>query len=224
MGNSVEPLKRRGRLRGVATVGLALLLVGFVAQLLAGPSAHASPGAADQFALADKKCTPPTNPYGSSTTIADCGTTTTVGEANVTLSISYNSGRIRWRACVSQSATGSTVQLYINGSPEDSSQVVGNGCTPNNNFALCLRAGRYNATAVDEPYGQASQVLEVRDSGCANPTVLSATSGLNGTGNGTARRAGGLAFTGADIALLVIAAAALMILGTVIVKMARQRR
>ena len=223
MGNSVEPLKRRGGLRAVATLGLALLLVGFVAALLAGPSAHASSAVANQFVLAEK-CTPPTNPYGSSTTIADCGTSTTVGEARVTLSIKYHSGEIDWRACVGRSASGSTVQLYINGSPEDSSQVAADGCTPSKTFALCLKAGDYNATAVDQPYGQASEVLRVKNSGCASPTVLSATSGLNGSANGTGGQAGGLAFTGADIALLVIAAAALMIVGTVIVKVARQRR
>ena len=223
MGNSVKPRRRRGGLRAGATFGLALLLVGFVGALLAGPSAHASSAVANQFALADK-CTPPTNPYGSSTTIADCNSSTTVAEADVTLAIKYDSGQVEWSACVSRSASGSTVSLYINGSLEDSSQVGSKGCTPSKTFALCLKAGDYNATAVDQPYGSASQVLRVRDSGCANPTVLSATAGLNGSGSGTTGHRGGLAFTGANIALLIIAAAALMTLGTVIVKMARQRQ
>lgn len=222
MGNSVEPRRHRAGLRALGTLGLSLILVGFVGALLTGTSAHASSTVASQFASADK-CTPPTNPYGSSTTIADCETSTTVREVDVTLAIRYDSGQIEWSACVGRSASGSAVQLYINGSLEDSSQVASNGCTPTKTFALCLNAGDYNATAVDQPYGSATKTLEVKHSGCANPTVLSATSGLTGSGTAASRHSGGLAFTGANITLLVIAAAALLILGIVIVKMARQR-
>lgn len=223
MGKSVEPRRRRGDLRAVVTFGLVLLVIGFVGALLAGPSARASSAATNQFALADK-CTPPTNPYGSSTTIADCEASTTVREAGVTLAIKYDSGQVEWSSCVSRSAGGSTVYLYINGSLEDTSVVASDGCTPSKTFALCLKAGDYNATAVDQPYGSATQSLDVRDSGCASPTVLSATAGLNGSGSGTTGQRGGLAFTGANIALLIIAAAALLTLGIVIVKMARRRQ
>jgi hypothetical protein len=199
-----------------------LVLVGFVLSLLVGPSAHASTGLTNRFAA--DRCTPPTNPYGSSTTIAECGTTTTVAQATITLTISYKSGVVDWRACVSERAEGSTVQLYINGSLEDSSQITSDRCTPKKDLALCLRPGSYNATAVDQPYGQGSAVLRVDESGCSNPAVLAATAAVNGSGGTATGHSGGLAFTGADIALMVIAAAALITIGIVIVKMTRQRQ
>ena len=223
MGNSVEPRRGLSGLRAVTTFGMGLLLLGFLGAVLTGPSARASSAVPGQFALADD-CTPPTNPYGSSTTIADCEPSTTVGEAEVTLAIKYDSGQVEWSACVSPSASGSAVQLYINGSLEDSSPVASNGCTASKTFALCLKAGDYNATAVDQPYGQASRVLEVKDSGCADPTALAATAGLNGSASGTSGHTGGLAFTGAHITLLIVAAGALIGLGIIIVKMARQRQ
>ena len=222
MRNSVKPLPRPEPFRVFLRLGLSLLVVGFVAALLAGPSAHATSRIVNHSLLGDE-CTPQTNPYGSSTTIADCVTSTTGPAATVTLTISYRSGEVSWSACIGSSASGSTVQLYINGSLEDSSQVASNGCTPGKEFALCLQTGSYNAVAVDQPYGQASAVLRVEDSGCASPAVLSATAGVGGSG-GTARHSGGLAFTGADIALLVIAAVALMTVGTAIVKMTKHRR
>ena len=223
MGNSVEPLRRSGGLRAVAKVALALVVGGFVAALLAGPSAHATSRPADQLPLRSD-CTPPTNPYGSSTTIADCGTSTTEAPATVSLTVRYDSGVVEWRSCVSSSASGSTVQLYINGSLEDSSQIESNGCTPQKDLALCLQPGDYNATAVDQPYGQASEVFRVRDSGCASPVALAATAQVEGSQGSASGHTGGLAFTGADIALLAIAAGALMIVGMFIVRMTRQRK
>ena len=129
------------------------------------------------------------------------------------------------------SAAGSTVQLYLNGQQLGSSQVASSGCTPTNNLAICLASGTYTATAVDQPYGEASQSFTVQDSGCPNPTSLTASAGQSGSGSnsgssatpGGAARQGALAFTGVDIALLVTGAAGLMIIGYGIVRMTRRR-
>ena len=230
MSNTGEP-GMRARVRGrLGTLGLVALAAAFVAAIFAGSVAHAAPNLSQQ--AAGSGCTPPTNPYGSATTIADCNTTTTAAQATLTLSVSYQSGHLTWKVCVEASAVGSSVQIYLNGQQVDSSQVAASGCTPTNNLAICLASGTYTATAVDQPYGETSQSFTVQESGCSNPTSLTASAGQSGSGAGNSgsgaasggAHQGALAFTGADIALLVIGAAALMTIGYGIVRTTRRRR
>lgn len=216
LADSVEPVRRVTSVRRVAALGLAVLAAGFLAAVFTTSPAHASPRVGAQT------CTPPTNAYGSSTTIADCGSTTTSSvPANVTLTISYGSGHVMWKACAGAAAQGSTAQLYIDGNQESSAQVNGSGCTPENNLALCLAPATYNATAVDQPYGEASQSFTVSDSGCSNPTVLAGSGAATGSGSGGGHST--LAFTGSDIALMVVGALMLITVGLYTVRMARQR-
>jgi len=229
MANSVGPLGRATVSRRVGTLGLLMLVAGFVAAILAGPSAHASTSTPRQ-AAPNRHCTPPTNPYNTSTTLAECGTTTTVPQSTVTLSVSYQSTVLTWHACVSSTASvqGSQVQLYVDGTLVDSASVGANGCTPSKSLSLCLKAGRHTATAVDQPYGQASVSFEARNSQCTSPNARTASAGQTGGGrNGDAAsgagHAGFLAFTGADIVLMAAGAAALIAVGYAVVRRSRPR-
>jgi hypothetical protein len=228
VANWADPVKRATSARRAATLLVGLLTLGFVGIVLAGPSARANPGSLNQ--TAPTHCTPPTNPYNTSTTVATCGTTTTVSPATVTLTVTYQSGHVKWQACVNRSAAGSSVQLYIgqqgsgSAQPVDSSTINGSGCTPQGNVALCLAQGSYTATAVDQPYGQASRSFEVQNSGCRNPTTLAGSAGQVGSGSASGNHSGSLAFTGADIALMAIGAAVLLAFGYTLVKLSNRRR
>lgn len=233
MANSVDP-GRATVYRRAGTLLLAMLAFGFVGAILAGTSARANPGTLSQ--TAPTHCTPPTNPYNTSTTVATCGTTTTVGQATITLSASYRSGHLKWRECAGQPASGSAVELWLgrqgggSAQPVDSSQIGSSGCTPDSNLAICLASDSYTATGVVQGYGQASQSFTVQKSGCQNPTTLTASAGQTGSGAGhdgsvsAGTHRGFLAFTGANVAVMAIGALALLALGYALVKLSRQRR
>ena len=230
MDNSAGDLWRAARWRRLGMLGPLLLIVGFVIAVIGGSPARANPATLGQ--ATPSQCTPPTNPYHPSTTVASCETTTSTPEATVTLSISYQSGHVKWRSCVGAVAAGDTVQLFINGDQVDSSQVSGSGCTPDNNLSLCLAPGTYNATAVDQKYGQATRSFTVSESGCNNPTTLSASAGNSGGGSSesgsNAAAANGqhgfLAFTGANIALLVLGAGIVIAVGYALLRTSRRGR
>lgn len=216
--------------RRVLGLAAAALLVGFVAAVLAGSPARANPGIGRP--ASPTSC--PNQGYDTSTTIANCRdtTTTTTSSATFTLTASYKKGHLKWQACAGASAKGSTVQLYVDGNPIPADSggtdtVHGNGCTSESDAAICLSKGSHEVAATDEPYGTASQTIDVHDPGCTNPTVAagsSANAGGSTTGSGGSKPEGFLAFTGANIALLVIGASLLIGLGYGIVRTSKQRR
>jgi hypothetical protein len=207
-------------------VGLALMaavLLGFVAAVLAGSPARANPGVG--VPASPTSC--PNQGYNTSTTIANCRPTTTTGSQSLTLTVSYKNGQLKWQACAGSGAQGSTVQLYVDGSAVDSRTIGGNGCTSNGNTTICLSSGQHQATATDAQYSLvAQQQFTVQNSGCNNPAVAaaSAAESRGSTTGSTGSRSGSLAFTGANIALMVIGAIILIALGYGTLRIARQRR
>jgi hypothetical protein len=215
--------------RRIGLFVVAAMLGGFVIAVLAGSPARANPGVGSP--ASPTSC--PNQAYNTSTTIANCRptTTTTTGSASFTLTASYHTGHLSWQACAGAAAQGSTVQLYVDGSPISASNggsttIGSNGCTAATDATVCLARGSHTVTATDEPYGSASQTVDVRSNGCQSPTVAAASSAQAGgstTGPGS-HTSGFLAFTGADIALMILGAALLLGLGFAIVRMSRQRR
>ena len=210
--------------RRVGLLLIAALILGFVAAVLAGSPARANPGIGTP--ASPTSC--PNQGYNTATTIANCRPTTTSGSLSLTLTVSYRDGKLKWQACAGASAQGSTVQLYVDGNAVDSQTIEGSGCTPSGNASVCLSPGQHQATATDAQYGLvAQQPFNVQDSGCRSPTVAAASaanaSGAT-TGSSGTRPGGFLAFTGANIALMIIAAVILIALGYGILRIARQRR
>jgi hypothetical protein len=212
-------------------VGLAVLVLlgGFVVAVLAGSPARANPGVGTP--ASPTSC--PNQGYDTSTTIANCRptTTTTAGSGTLTLSASYKKGHLTWQACADAGARGSTVQLYVDGDPVPadnggSGTIQANGCTTTRDATVCLSKGTHQVVATDEPHGTASQTIDVHDPGCSNPSVAAASSANAGgstTGSG-GPKPGSLAFTGANIALIVIGASLLIGIGFAILRTSRQRR
>jgi hypothetical protein len=219
----------KGSLRSSLPRRIGLLLVaavalGFVAAVLSGSPARANPGVGTP--ASPTSC--PNQGYNTSSTLANCRPTTTTGSQTLTLTVSYRNGQLKWQACAGAGAQGSTVQLYVDGNAVDSRTIEGNGCTSGGNTRICLSPGQHEATATDAQFGLvAHQQFNVQDSGCKNPTVASASSGQAGAGAAGSSPSGSrgfLAFTGADIALLVVGAGVLLALGYAILRMSRQRR
>jgi hypothetical protein len=123
------------------------------------------------------------------------------------------------------------VQLYLNGvlmsEPGGSGVVQANGCTTDLSFPICLATGTYTAAAADA-FDTPKASLAVNRSGCANPITLGSATIANSSGPGSSSTpsssSGGLAFTGANIALLLLAAALLIVVGYAILRLNRQRR
>jgi len=228
--NSNGPLRGSSLPRKLGYLTVTALLVGFVAAVLVGSPARANPGIGSP--ASPTSC--PNQGYNPSTTIANCRptTTTTSGTATFTLSARYHDGHLKWQACAGVSAQGSTVQLYVDGNAISSNDggtgtVDGSGCTSDPNATVCLAKGSHEVTATDGQYGSASQVIDVQNSGCTGPALASgaaANANGSGTGSSSSKPGGALAFTGADIALMVFGASALILLGYAIVRGSRQRR
>ena len=213
---------RSSSLHKIGLVVIMALVLGFVAAVLAGSPARANPGVGTP--ASPTSC--PNQGYNTSTTIANCRpTTTTTAPGAFTLSASYKNGRLTWKAC--GGAQGSTVNLYVDGNPVDTGTIEGSGCTGQRNSEICLAAGSHTVVAMDGGQ-EATQKITVQNSGCHGPTAASASAGQAGgltTGStGGAKASGFLAFTGANIALVVLIAVLLIGLGYAIFTMSRQRR
>ena len=209
-----------------AFVARALALAGAVAAagaliaVLSGSPAEAFPGPSTQTQA--PLCTSGVpDAYRTLDTIAGCSTTTTVAaSSDFTLAISYSTGMVTWKACGSPSLSATTVQLYIDGQAVTggSATVGGGGCTDETNTAVCLAPGGHTGTAVDGP-NQASKSFTVTSSGCSNPQLLSGSGPQAGHAG-----SGRLAFTGANIVLLLVAAGLLMSIGYSAIRLTKLRR
>jgi hypothetical protein len=117
---------------------------------------------------------------------------------------------------------GTTVQLYLDGQvqtePGGSGQVQPDGCTSDPEINACFLTANhtYTAVAVDQSYGEASGSVAIGTLTCA--ATAAASSAQSGSGGGS------LAFTGANIVLLVAAGVAAVLIGNAIVRLSRQRR
>ena len=213
--------------RTFGIITIAALLIGFVAAVLAGSPARANPGIGSP--ASPTSC--PNQAYNTSTTIANCRPTTTTGSLSLTLTVSYKNGHLMWRACAGASTQGSAVQFYVDGNPTDTGTIEGNGCTPDRNVSICLASGQHNAVATDSQYSLvAKQTFTVQDSGCHGPTVAAASSAdasgsTPGSSGASGSKPGGfLAFTGINVALMLLGAGLLIGLGYAILRVSRRRR
>lgn len=217
-------LQRFGLARRVGMLLVAAMLLGFVAAVLSGSPARANPG----VGAPDSPTSCPHQGYNTSTTIANCRPTTTTGSQTLSLTVSYKNGRLKWQACAQPADQGSTVQLYVDGNAVDSGTIEGSGCTSLGNTNICLSPGQHQATATDAQYSLvAQQQFSVQDSGCNSPSAAAASAANasgSTTGSSGSHPSGFLAFTGANIALMVIGAIILIALGYGTLRVARQRR
>jgi hypothetical protein len=218
---------RYGKLAGaLATVAV---LIALMVPLMSGGSAGAA-GLSVQSRHGHPHPPPPctTEPYSKGKV---CSTTTTSRpgiHVSIRLKIFYLDGVVSWQACgFPPTDIDTSVQLYLNGQrqsqPGGAGTVQPNGCTSDSHTAICLARGTYPATVVDGPYS-ASNSLVVDSSGCANPVTLGLSGSASGSGSGSGGQSSALAFTGADILAIALAAALLIVVGYVIVRLNRQRR
>lgn len=221
--NTAERSQRTAWGTRILALAGGLLAFAFLTTLYLGSPAHADPRAGTQ--TSSPLCTRGVpDAYKSLDTIAGCTTTTTVPASNgFTLTISYDAGTVRWRACGSQGLAGTTVQLYIDGQAmtanNGSATVQSNGCTAPSDLQMCLAPGDHTGTATDGP-NQASKSFNVSSSGCPNPQLLSGSGGVGAHST----RSRSLAFTGVNVVLMLVAAGLLLTLGISAVRLAKQRR
>jgi hypothetical protein len=221
--SNVDQPQRGWRLRGFWGVAVSLMvLAGLLVPILAESSANAT-SLRSSSVIAATTC--PTDYSGS--TVAQCGTTTTTRPGIIIiiiLQISYSNGIVTWQACGYPSAAiGSPVQLYLAGHLQGQlggrALVQAGGCA-HGAFAICLVPALYPAVAVNQ-FGVGTSTMRVDRSGCPFPITLSGSSPLPGSG---ANGGGVLPFTGANILLLLLTAAVLIVLGYGIVRLNRQRQ
>jgi hypothetical protein len=219
---------QRGRLTKLLLAFTGLPLLGFLTvAFLSSAPAHAAGRLAS-----DTTC--PTAAYSPDDTIQSCNTTTTAAvSSNLQLTISYSDGYVHWQVCgFVSSGVGTTVQLYLDGQlqtePGGTGTVQPGGCTNVPEIYVCdLKPNHtYTAAAVDQPYGEADSTVATGSLPCSE-RVAAASAGAPANAGSSDHAgnsgSGSLAFTGANIILLVAAAIAAVLVGNAIVRLSRQR-
>jgi hypothetical protein len=201
-----------GLMGALAVIGLAVVTI------FGAPARAASPSAATDC---------DTYPYCTTSSMGSTTSTTGSITVTLTLTIHYSGGIVNWQECgFPPGATGATVRLYLDGivqsQPGGSAAVEANGCTNDSSFPLCLAPATYTAVGVVDQYGEASATFTVSSPGCANPVALAASSAT--AAGGASSGGGGLAFTGADLALVALVAVGLIGVGITVVRLNRRRR
>ncbi|MHB1533932.1 MAG: hypothetical protein ACYC1D_04835 [Acidimicrobiales bacterium] len=192
--------------------------------------------------------------YGGSTVPCSSTTTTgfslnlTIGYANGVVT-----WKVCGTGNVPSSFVGTTEQLFLNGvaitQAGGTGVVQSNDCTAPLQFSLCLPPGNFAGEALDQGFPPADNTLVVTVSGCSNPVnPITLTGSINNTGatnsgatssgatnsgatssgatgaSSTPASNGTLAFTGANVLRLILAALMLIALGYAIVRLNRRRR
>jgi hypothetical protein len=212
-----------------STATLVVCLAALVAFLI--PVFFGSPAGASTAQSAATTCTSYPSSACTTTTVAGATTTTVAGATTTaptcppasgpTLVASYADNVVSWSVSgLPTSAVGTTIHLYLNGQIQGpgGTAVVAGTCTATAQDPVCLSAGNYTAAASIPGVATPTTTLAVSSSGC----LSSAGSGTPGSGSSSS--GGSLAFTGADILLLLAIAAILLFAGFVSVRLARQRR
>lgn len=210
---------------GRSTLTGAVVLVAVLCVLALEPFGLMRPAAATALVGKGRPC--PTEPYTGGCIPGSTTTTTSVPEGRLVLTSSYVRGTLTWQVCgFPRGAAGSSVQLYVNGSPQmgtGGQATVGvNGCTPSTSDPVCLAAGSYQLAAVDQPFGEATGTLTVshRDACRAAVSAGHGNGQANDPGNG---QASGLAFTGFELLRFLIGAVILIGVGLAVVRLNQAR-
>lgn len=203
-----------GSQRPIWVLALSVAVVGMTATLALGTRAGASPGVVDR----NGPC--PTEAYTGST-ISPCKNTTTTthprgrGHHPHVTSAAYSNGRLTVGVTdYPQSAAGDTIRLYVGGDTHpDWAASVGSDQSARFSADVCLAAGSHTIAGVDQ----------------TDPNVPEATGSVSvsseGPACGSAGSTGGkLAFTGANVVKMLIAAIVAIVVGYVLVRFNRQRR
>ena len=201
-----------GAKRAPWALALSVALIGMAATFVLGTRASASPS----VLVRNGPC--PTEAYTGST-IAPCNTTTTThprghGHPHVS-SAGYSNGRLT--VVISgydQSSTADQIRLYVDGNTKPG-WTAGVTADPSATFSVtvCLTSGSHTIAGVDQ----------------TDPSVPEATGSVSvssaGPSCGSAGAGGGrLAFTGANVVKMLIAAIMAIVIGYVLVRFNRQRR
>lgn len=163
----------------------------------------------------------------TTTTVASQTTTTTSScppSSGAVLSVSYANNTLGWTVIgLPTSAAGTLVHLYVNGvaqGPAGTATVSAQGCTATAEDPVCLSSGVYTVAALIPGFGTPTTSLDISSAAC----VTTAASGTPPGSSSSSSNGGSLAFTGADIALLVVGAVFLIVLGRLLVQASRRRR
>lgn len=200
-----------GAKRAPWALAMSVAVIGMSATLVLGTRASAAP----QALAVSSTC--PTEAY-TGATIASCGSTTTTsrsgGHPHVS-SAAYSNGRLRVVISgYTQSSTGNTIRLYVGGNTQAGwSAGVGSDQSAKFSVGVCLDRGSHTIAGVDQ----------------TDPSVPEATGSVSvssaGPSCGSAGAGGGrLAFTGANVFKMLIAAFMAIVVGYVLVRFNRQRR